>query len=215
MQRLKTGLTPLSVDLPQFHRPIKAATGQEVPIGTEGERTDPNSMSEEGFEAAPTGITPISDFPQLDTLIIPATGKDLPIGMKGQRPDSANMPLEGAETASIALFPNFPNPHHPIIVSLHQEVPLRAESESADDAAISLESSQAPSALYIPKLHFPTIGDAGEYPTRAESNCTKPDRMARERSQTLGIAFSSHLPHLHGTIIAATRQQVTLRVEGE
>ncbi len=52
-------------------------------------------MSEEGSEAASTGLTFISDFPQLDALIIPATGKDLPIGMKGQRPYAANMPLEG------------------------------------------------------------------------------------------------------------------------
>src|SRR6266567_6717391 len=118
-------------------------------------------MSEEGSEAASTGLTFISDFPQLDALMIPATGKDLPIGMKGQRPYAANMPLEGTDTVRLSLFLELPYSHHPVVVSLHEQVPLRAEGERTDHTAVSLERSLAPSALYIPELHFPTIGDAG------------------------------------------------------
>src|SRR5579864_9564022 len=151
MQCLKMGFTLLFVNLPQFHRPIKTAAGQQLPIRSEGQRTDQYRMSKEGLQAAST-----LHLPQLDAWIISTTGKSPSIRTKGQRPNATDMCLKSSQRASTPLFPcpspDLPHPHHPIIVSLHKQVPLWTEGQRTDHAAISLQRSQTPSAFHLPEL---------------------------------------------------------------
>jgi hypothetical protein len=65
-----------------------AATGQKMPIGTEGDGINIPSVPIQSIEALPS-----TDIPQANRFVITATSQDMSIGAEGDGIDSKDMPI--------------------------------------------------------------------------------------------------------------------------
>src|SRR5258708_39813337 len=83
-------------------------------------------------------------LPQPDDSIISATGNSLPIRAKDDRPHATRVPLKDFEAVAAV---HVPDPKHPMIVSMHEQVSIRTDGHSPDDLTESFHRSHASSVL--------------------------------------------------------------------
>ena len=166
-----------AVDIPQLHRLIKAATGQDPSVGMEGDAANRVGVPAERMQQVAACLS--SHVPQAHCAVNTATSHRMPVGTESTRKNPLAM---AAEYGDGLAAPYIPYTHGRITTGAQETLPIGAELDGFHIISMAVKYADGATAMNIPQPDRPIAASAGQGITvSAIGDCKDPARVALKR----------------------------------